>query len=422
MDIINDQDIEHMIPPTPPRDTKPPIGSPISLSPSLSVGSSSSVRSSTPPPDYPFDESIFAELDNSMAPKRTSTFAAPAMNQATIRKLGAPILFVKKKDGYFRMCIDYQELNKLTVKNRYPLPTIDDLFDQLQGSSTYSKIDLRSGYHQLRVKDEDIPKTAFRTSQGIHVDPSKIKAIKDWASPTTPTEKNKKYICGENQESAFQLLKQMLCKDLILALPEANDDFIVYCDASHQGLEAVLMQREKVIAYASRQLKPHKENYNTHDLELGAADILDQKELNMRQRRWLELLADYDCEIRYHPGKANVPKLRRSKKRTSKLRTYEEWKNHLKYVLMEPCIKNQNWLPLFGDLRDLIMHESYKLKYSIHPGSDKMYQDLRNLYWLPNIKAIIAEYFGKYLTCSRVKAERQKPSGLLIQLDVPTWK
>ncbi|GKE93812.1 putative reverse transcriptase domain-containing protein, partial [Tanacetum coccineum] len=314
---------------------------------------------------------------------------------------GAPVLFAKKKDGYFRMCIDYRELNKLTVKNHYPLPRIDDLFDQLQGLSTYSKIDLRSGYHQLRVGDEDIPKTAFRTryrhyefqvmpfgltnapavfmdlmnritivqflgyvidSQGIHVDPAKIEAIKNWASPTTPTEvrqflglagyyrrfikdflkismslteltqKNKKYIWGEDQESAFQLLKQKLCEAPILALPEGNDDFVVYYDASHQSLGAVLMQREKVIAYASRQLKPHEENNTTHDLELGAVvfalkiwrhylygtkctvftdhkslqHILDQKELNMRQGHWLELLADYDCEIRYHPGKANV--------------------------------------------------------------------------------------------------------------------
>nr|GEW30044.1 putative reverse transcriptase domain-containing protein [Tanacetum cinerariifolium] len=146
---------------------------------------------------------------------------------------GAHVLFVKKKDGSFRMCIDYQELNKLTVKNRYPLPRIDDLFDQLQGSSVYLKIDLRSGYHQLRVRDEDIP------NKGIHVDPTKIEAIKNWASPTTPAEKSKKYIWGENQESTFQLLKQKLCKALILALPEGNDNFVVYCDASHQGCRRV---------------------------------------------------------------------------------------------------------------------------------------------------------------------------------------
>ncbi|GJX78521.1 putative reverse transcriptase domain-containing protein [Tanacetum coccineum] len=131
-------------------------------------------------------------------------------------------------------------------------------------------------------------------SQGLHVDPAKIEA------------KNKKYIWGEDQESAFQLLKQKLCEAPILALPEGNDDFVVYCDASYHGVGAVLMQREKVIAYASRQLKPYEENYTTHDLELGAVHILDQKELNMRQRRWLEILADYDCEIRYHPGKENV--------------------------------------------------------------------------------------------------------------------
>ncbi|GJT27188.1 retrotransposon protein, putative, ty3-gypsy subclass [Tanacetum coccineum] len=188
---------------------------------------------------------------------------------------GDPVLFVKKKYGSFRMCIDYRKLNKLTVKNRYPLLRIDDLFDQLQGSSTYSKIDLRSGYHQLRVRDEDIPKTAFRTrvwhvidSQGIHVDPAKIEAVKNWASPTTPTNLRKS-ISGKDQES-LSTAKTKTCEAPILALPEGNNDFIVYCDASHQGLGAVLMQREKVIAYASRQLKPNEENYTTHNLELGA--------------------------------------------------------------------------------------------------------------------------------------------------------
>ncbi|GKB26362.1 putative reverse transcriptase domain-containing protein, partial [Tanacetum coccineum] len=305
---------------------------------------------------------------------------------------GAPVLFVKKKDGSFRMCIDYRELNKLTVKNRYPLPRIDDLFDQLQGSSVYSKIDLRSGYHQLRVREEDIPKTAFRTryghyefqvmpfgltnapavfmdlmnrvckpyldkfvivfiddiliyskneqehkehlkqilellkkeelyakfskcefwipkvqflghvidSEGIHVDPAKIESIKDWTSPKSPTEirqflglagyyrrfiegfskiakpmtkltqKKVKFEWGDKQETAFQLLKQKLCSAPILALPEGSEDFIAYCDASKKGLGAVLMQREKVISYASRQLKIHEKNYTTHDLELGA--------------------------------------------------------------------------------------------------------------------------------------------------------
>ncbi|GJS47350.1 putative reverse transcriptase domain-containing protein [Tanacetum coccineum] len=254
---------------------------------------------------------------------------------------GAPVLFVKKKDASFRMCIDYRELNKLTVKNRYPLLRIDDLFDQLQGSSVYSKIDL---------------------SQGIHVDPAKIESIKDWASPKTPTEirqflglagyyrrfiegfskvampmtkltqKKVAFEWSDKQEAAFQTLKDKLCSAPILALPQGGENFIVYCDASHKGLGVVLMQNKKVVAYALRQLKIHKKNYTNHDLELGAVvfalkirrhylygtkctvitdhkslqHILDQKELNMRQHRWLELLSDYDCEICYHPEKANV--------------------------------------------------------------------------------------------------------------------
>nr|GFB31585.1 putative reverse transcriptase domain-containing protein [Tanacetum cinerariifolium] len=299
-----------------------------------------------------------------------------------------------------------------------------------KGSSIYSKIDLRSGYHQLRVREAYIPKTTFRTryghyefqvmsfgltnaptifmdlmnrqehgehlklilellkkeklyakfskcefwiprveflghvidSQGIYVDPAKIESVKDWASPKTPTEirqflglvgyyrrfiegflkivkpmtklTQKKVIFdwGDKQEAAFQLLKQKLCSAPILALPEGAEDFVTYFHASHKGLGVVLMQREKVISYASQQLKIHEKNYTTHDLELGAVvfalkiwrhylygtkctmftnhkilqHVLDQKELNMRQRRWLELLSDYNCEIRYHPGKANV--------------------------------------------------------------------------------------------------------------------
>ncbi|KAK1411706.1 hypothetical protein QVD17_38266 [Tagetes erecta] len=517
---------------------------------------------------------------------------------------GAPVLFVKKKDGSFRMCIDYRELNKLTIKNRYLLPRIDDLFDQLQGSSFYSKIDLRSGYHQLQIAEEDVPKTAFRTRyghyeflvmpfgltnapavfmdlmnrvckpyldkfvivfiddiliysrskedheqhlkliletlrneklyakfskcefwlrevhflghvinrEGIHVDPAKIEAIKNWEAPRSPTEvrqflglagyyrrfienfskiaqpltlltsKDRKYEWCEKQEEAFQTLKQKLCSAPILSLPEGNDDFVVYCDASRLGLGCVLMQRDKVIAYASRQLKVHEKNYTTHDLELGAVvfalkiwrhylygtkcvvytdhkslqHIFEQKELNMRQRRWVELLNDYDCDIRYHPGKANVVADALSRKErekplrvralemtvqsdlTSRVRDAQREalkEENLKSESMQGMVKNlvpnsenvmyfanRIWIPRFGNLRELILDEAHKSRYSIHPGSDKMYKDVKELYWWPNMKREIASYVSKCITCSKVKAEYQKPSGLLQQPEIPQWK
>nr|GEW13908.1 transposon Ty3-G Gag-Pol polyprotein [Tanacetum cinerariifolium] len=183
---------------------------------------------------------------------------------------GASVLFVKKKDGSFRMCIDYRELNKLTIKNCYPLPRIDDLFDQLYGSSVYSKIDLRSGYHQLRVRGKISPKQHSELGLARYYRRF-IEGFSKIAKPITKlTQKKVKFELGDKQEASFQLLKQKLCSAPILALPEGSEDFIVYCDASIKGLGVVLMQREKVISYASCQLKIHEKNYTTHDLELGA--------------------------------------------------------------------------------------------------------------------------------------------------------
>ncbi|GJZ88381.1 reverse transcriptase domain-containing protein [Tanacetum coccineum] len=428
------------------------------------------------------------------------------------------------------MRIDYRELNKLTVKNRYLFPRIDDLFDQLQGSQYFSKIDLRSGYHQLRVHKDNIPKTAFRTcyghfkftimpfgltnapavfmdlmnrvcrpyldkfvtvfiddiliysktqeehevhlglvlellkkeklyakfskckfwlrevqflrhvinGDGIHVDHSKIEAVKNWKAPRTLskvrsfldlagyyrrfvenfskiaksltilTQKCKTFDWGEEQERAFQTLKDKLCNALVLALPDGMEDFVVYCDASSLGLGYVLMQISKVIAYASRQLKIHEKNYTTHDLEL-------------------ELFSDYDCKICYHPGKANVvadalsrkervtPKRVRAMNMTLQssikdkiLAVQEEASNEstgLQKGLDEiiDCRSDGElyyldriWVPLKGDVRTLIMDEAHKLKYSVHPGADKM-----------------------CLTCLRVKAEHQRPSACSINLRFP---
>ncbi|GJV94488.1 putative reverse transcriptase domain-containing protein [Tanacetum coccineum] len=242
----------------------------------------------------------------------------------------APVLFVKKKDGSFRICINYRELNKLTVKNRYPLSRIDDLFDQLQRSRVYSKIDLRPGYHQLRVQEEDNPKTAFRTRYGHYEFQVMPFGLTNAPASEEEHEEHLKLILEllkkeelyakfskcefwlskvllaitddlSKAEAAFQLLKQKLCSAPILALPEGSENFMVYCDASRKGLGAILMQREKVIAYASCQLKIHEKNYTTHDLELGAVVFA----LKMR-RYYLYGTNDYNCEIRYHPGKVNV--------------------------------------------------------------------------------------------------------------------
>ncbi|KAJ9545159.1 hypothetical protein OSB04_024866 [Centaurea solstitialis] len=517
---------------------------------------------------------------------------------------GAPILFVKKKDGSMRMCIDYRELNKLTVKNRYPLPRIDDLFDQLQGAAWFSKIDLRSGYHQVKVREEDVQKTAFRTRyghfefvvmpfgltnapavfmdlmnrvcrpmldksvivfiddiliyskskedhvihlievletlrrerlyakfskcdfwlqevqflghlvnrEGIKVDPAKIEAVMKWEVPKTPTEirsflglagyyrrfiqdfskiavpltrltrKNVKFVWGEEQQKAFELLRGKLCEAPVLTLPEGVDDMTVYCDASYHGLGCVLMQRGKVIAYASRQLKTHEVNYPTHDLELAAVVFalklwrhylygvkctiytdhkslryfLDQQNLNMRQRRWLDVVKDYDCEILYHPGKANVVADALSRKvhgdvlrvplmrltvttslielikssQSEAVKEENQKKERIKGQLDQLVTDSRGlltrsgrvWVPVSCEARQTLLDEAHKSKFSIHPGATKMYRDLKTDCWWPGMKRDVARYVEKCLTCLRVKAEHQRPHGKLQPLDIPVWK
>ncbi|TYK28231.1 pol protein [Cucumis melo var. makuwa] len=377
---------------------------------------------------------------------------------------GAPVLFVKKKDGSMRLCIDYRELNKVTVKNKYPLPMIDDLFDQLQGATVFSKIDLRSEYHQLRIKDSDVPKIAFcsryghyefivmyfglTNAQAVFMDlmnivfrefldtfvimfiddiliyskteaeheehlrmvlktlrankvyakfsKSKIEAITSWPRPSTVSEVR-----------SFLGLA-------VLTVPDGSGSFVIYSDASKKGLGCVLMQQGKVVAYASRQLKSHEQNYPTHDLELATVVFalkiwrhylygekiqiftdhkslkyfFTQKELNMRQGRWLELVMHYDCEILYHPGKANVVADALSRKKIIvaqsndpylvEKRCLAEAGQAIEFsifsnggLLFEKCL----CVPTDSAVKTELLTEAHSSPFSMHPGLSRTLRD-----------------------------------------------
>nr|GEU55430.1 putative reverse transcriptase domain-containing protein [Tanacetum cinerariifolium] len=374
------------------------------------------------------------------------------------------------------ICPNYRELNKSTVKNRYPLSRIDDLFDRLQGSSVYSKIDLRSGYHQLRIKEEDIPITAFRTRYGhfeFQVMPFGLtnapalfmelmnRVCKPYLDKFVIVFIDNILVYSKDEKEHrkhLRIILELLKKERLYAkfskcdfwLDSGSKDFVVYCDASLKGYEAVLMQREKRhYLYGTKCVV-----FTDHK---SLQYILNQKEQNLRQQRWIELLSDCDCEIRYHPGKANVvadvlsrkemikplcvralmmtvhkdlPKqiLEAQKEALKKKSVMAKKLGRLIKQIFEfcpdeiRCFGNRAWLSQFSGLRDLIMHESHKSKYSIHPGSDKMYIDLKLLYWWPNMKANIATYVSKCLSCVKVKFEHQKLSGLFQQLEIPVWK
>ncbi|WVZ53891.1 LOW QUALITY PROTEIN: hypothetical protein U9M48_004778 [Paspalum notatum var. saurae] len=508
-----------------------------------------------------------------------------------------PILLVEKKDtDVKRMCVDYRALNKVTIKNKYPLPRIDDLFDQLQGACVFSKIDLRSGYHQLKIHRSDNPKTAFTTKYGLYeytvmsfgltnapayfmhlmnsvfmdyldkfvvvfiddiliyskteaehdehlrlvlqrlrehmlyakfskcefwidevrflghvvskggiaMDPSKVSTVTNWKVPEIPKEvrgflsladyyrrfienfskiakpmtsllkKDAEFRWTSAQQAAFDELKKRLTTGPVLTVPDQQKKFIVYCDAYRDGLGCVLMQKGKVIAYASQQLRKHELNYPTHDLELAAVVhalkiwrhylygqrceiytdhkglkyIFTQNELNMRQRRWLELIKDYDMEIHYHPGKVNVVANALSRKSYANMALGFMMPHELSFEA-EPTLEQEirehqkddeklqeirellklGKAPHFREdeqgtlcIRKLILSEAHDTAYSIHPGSTKMYYDLKERFWWYDMKRAVAEYLAICDTCQRVKAEHQRPAGLLQPLKVPEWK
>ncbi|TYK16488.1 putative Gag-pol protein [Cucumis melo var. makuwa] len=419
---------------------------------------------------------------------------------------GAPVLFVKKKYGTLRLCIDYRQLNKVTIHNKYPLPRIDDLFNQLRGATLFFKIELRSGYHQLKVRELDIPKTTFRMRYGHHefqvmpfslmnapavfmdlmnkifhqyldqfvimliddilvysvdreaheehlrivlqtlpkgvsIDPQKLEAVVNWERPTSVTKvrsfigsagyyryfiknfsrlvlplialtrKNAKFEWLDKCKQSFHELKKRLVTTSILALPVIGKDYVTYCDASRQGLGCVLMQD-------------------------------GNKELNLRKRRWLELVKDYDCTIEYYLGKANVVadtlsrKSRLSKSALCGIRAalLSELRGSKVVVIAEDsgsllaqfqvrsslvaeigrlCVSN------ISEFKDAILDEAHSSAYTMHSGSIMMYRTLKKTYWWPGMKQEIAKYVDRCLICQQVKPERQRLGGLLNPLPVP---
>ncbi|GJW88488.1 putative reverse transcriptase domain-containing protein [Tanacetum coccineum] len=207
---------------------------------------------------------------------------------------------------------------------------------------------------------------------GIHVEPSKIEAVKNWEAPRNPS----------------KILKDKLCNAPVLALPDRPEDFIVYCDASSLGLGGVLMQRGRMIAYASSYSTTMIVRFATIQSSIKDRILAAQNEASKVVDAPAKMLRGLDKQMEHRGDGA--------------------W-----YYL------DRIWVPLMGGVRTLIMDESHKLKYPVHPGADKMYYDLRDRYWWPRMKKDIALYVSKYLTCLKIKAEHQQPSGLLQQPEIP---
>nr|AAP73852.1 putative gag-pol polyprotein [Oryza sativa Japonica Group] len=455
---------------------------------------------------------------------------------------GAPVLFVKKKDGSMRMCVDYRSLNEVTIKNKYPLPRIDDLFDQLKGAKVFSKIDLRSGYHQLKIRIADIPKTAFSTRYGLYeftvmsfgltnapayfmnlmnkvfvdyLDKFVVVFIDDILIYSKDEEEHAEHLrlvleklrkhklYAKFSKCEFWLKEVAFLGHVISAGGVAVDPAKVEAVTEWKAPKSVTEIRSflglagyyrrfiegfsKIARPMTQLLKKEKKfvwkNYPTHDLELAAVVhalkiwrhylignhcdiytdhkslkyIFTQSDLNLRQRRWLELIKDYDLEVHYHPGKANVvadalsrkrhcnhlrmegmvPKLREE---IAQLNLHIVPRGQINTLDIQPLLRTQIeeaqkdneeirevkerlaagrakefstdekdvlwykkriYVPEQGGLRGLILKEAHESAYSLHPGSTKMYQDLKEGYWWPNMKRDVAEYVALCDVCQK---------------------
>ncbi|GKV13390.1 hypothetical protein SLEP1_g24400 [Rubroshorea leprosula] len=447
----------------------------------------------------------------------------------------APTELKELKDGSMRLCIDYRELNKVAMKNRYPLPRIDDLFDQLKGAQVFSKIDLRSGYHQLKIKPDDVPKTAFRTcyghyeflvmpfgltnpparfmdlmnqvfskyldkfvvifiddiliyfsshafhekhlrvvletlrserlfakfkkcefwldnvaflgrvvtKDGISIDPQKIEAVVDWKRSNSVAEvrsflglasyyrrfvrnfsrialpmthlirKDKKFEWTLEREKSFLTLKEKLVTAPVLALPNNGKGFTIYSDASKKGLGCVLMQKDKVIAYASCY-HPGKAN--------KVADALSRKSFGIAssilatQKELLEDLVKLDVELRVDSTIAYLAALKAQPALIDRIKVAQQKDPFLQRMKEKLCV------PRDHALRHEIMGDAHNTSYTVHPGSTKMYRDLRNTFWWRNMKREIDKFVSQCLTCQKVKVEHQRLLWKLQPLPIPQWK
>ncbi|KAG8472903.1 hypothetical protein CXB51_034775 [Gossypium anomalum] len=425
--------------------------------------------------------------------------------------MGAPVLFVKKKDGTMQMCIDYRQLNKLTIKNKVKeadihktafktryghyeflvmpfglinapaafMDLMNRVFQPFLDRFVVVFIDDILIYSETKVKhDEHLhivlqvlremklyakfskcefwlrekpPKSVSKIQSSLGLAGYYRRFVKGFSVMAAPLTKlirtGVPFVWTEKQQEAFEKLKKVLTEAPVLIQPESGKDFTVYSDASHVGLGCVLIQEGKVVAYASRQLKPHEGNYPTHDLKLAAVifalKIWRHYVYGERQRRWIELLKDYDCSIEYHPGKANFVADALSRRAVSDLRamfarlslfddgsllaelqqvekgeTSEFGLNSEGYL----CFRGKIYIPKDSDLRQSILKEAHGGLCAMHPRGNKLYHDLRELYWWPGLKGEVTEFVGKCLTCQQVKAEHQLPSGLLQPVKIPLWK